>query len=363
MKRFNRICVAAALVCGMATSAPAQTLGEATRAEALAGAIAGSDDGRKAIERYLDGGGLPEVAAQRAATLIRELRRGDLVADPLVLQAAADRIASAASRSFISAQIFRAQVMPGFDIGTGRLGFDFGPPDSDVQPGFVKVTARSEMVKGPQPAAMRRPEGEALSRDGIRNLRQIRLPVPPGNYRVFLMTDDIGVPQATTNPFGTAMKINGQRVRVAAATPQTWAADTYLAEPGRYLADPAAAAEVARRGAAKSATSAGIVMMRAEVQDGFLVITFDGDAGLETYLTGLILEPDDSEESIFAPSEEARRALFTTPERILEAENVVNEAVAQLLNDVVTEANPQQLASLLDQSSPVVEPSGDVSPN
>lgn len=363
MKRISRIFTASVLACGLAGAAMAQQIGEPTRAEALAGAIAGSNDGLKAIERYLDGGGLPEVAAQRAATLIRELRRGDLVADPVVLQAAADRIASAASRSFISAQIFRASVTPGFDLGTRRLGFDFGPPDSDVQKGFVKVTARSEMVKGPNPAAMRRPEGEALSRDGVRNLRQIRLPVPPGSYRVFLMTDDIGLPQATTNPFGTAMKINGQRVRVAASTPQTWAAETYLAEPGRYLADPAAAAEVARRGGSQGGGSAGIVMLKADVEDGFLVITFDGDEGLETYLTGLILEPDDSEESIFAPSEEARRALFTSPERILEAENVVNEAVAQLLNDVVTDASPQQLAALLDQPAPVIEPASDVSPN
>ncbi len=104
-------------------------------------------------------------------------------------------------------------------------------------------------------------------------------------------------------------------------------------------------------------------MMNAVVENNELVITFDGRAGLETYLTGVIIEPEALEESIFAPSAEARRVLFTGQDQLLEAENQVNQAVAQLLNDVATTARPQELAALLDQPEPVVEPALDVSPN
>jgi hypothetical protein len=363
MRKTVQFCTASILALMLGTGAFAQTAPDVSRAEALAGAIAGSEDGQRAIERYLDSGGLPEAAAQRAVALIRELQRSDLVADPLVLAAAADRVSSAASRSFISARIFKAKVTTSFELGEGRYGFDFGPPDAKVTPGFTKVTARSDFVKGPKPAAMRRPEGDALLRDGIRNLRVIRLPVPSGKYRVFLMTDDIGVPEAVTSPFGEAMKVNGRRVRVAASTPDTWAGETYLAEPGRYLQDGEQADAVSRRGNARGASSGGVVMMSAVVENNELVITFDGQAGLETYLTGVIIEPEAMEESIFAPSAEARRVLFAGQDQLLAAENQVNQAVAQLLNDVATSAQPQQLAALLDQPEPVVEPALDVSPN
>lgn len=364
MKKTIQFCTVSVLAMLLGAAVSAQNIEtDASRAEALAGAIAGSVDGQRAIERYLDSGGLPEAAAQRAVALIRELQRSDLVADPLVLASAADRVSQAASRSFISARIFKTKVTTSFKLGEGRYGFDFGPPDAKVTSGFTKVTARSDFVKGPRPAAMRRPEGDALLRDGIRNIRTVRLPVPSGSYRVFLMTDDIGVPEAVTSPFGEAMKVNGRRVRMASATPDAWAAETYMAEPGGYLSDGEKADEVGRRRNARGASTGGVVMMNAVVENNELVITFDGREGLETYLTGVIIEPASMEESVFAPSSEARRVLFTGQDQLLEAENQVNQAVAQLLNDVATTAGPQELAALLDQPQPVVEPARDVSPN
>jgi hypothetical protein len=363
MKRVSRILTVAA-VCLTPVLAGAQTLQQPNRADALAGAIAGGDEGVVAIERYLDAGGIPDNAAERAVALIRELQRSDLVADPEVLQQAADRISAAASRSFVAARIFKTRVTNTFELGPDRIGFDFGPPDAQVKDGFQKVTANSDLIKGPKPEAMRRPEGESLLRDGIRNIRKVKLPVQNGTYRVMITTDDIGVPEATERPFGAGLKVNGRRVRVAAQSPPNWVNDTYLAEPDRYFADDGAAAadEVAARGNARGDTTGGVIVIEAEVTNGELDLTFDLLEGRQTYLTGVILEPA-QEVSVFAGAREARQVLFTRPDDIVEATEVVETARQDLLSDIVVQAEPERLARLLDLPEPVVEPSNDVSPN
>ncbi len=363
MKRLCHILsVAAIAVAPFAVQA--QSLLEPNRADALAGAIAGGQDGQQAIERFLDAGGVPENAAQRAVALIRELQRTDLVADPIVMQEAADRISNAASRSFVAARIFKTRVTTTFELGENRVGFDFGPPDAKVKEGFTKVTARSELIRGPNPTAMRRPEGESLLRDGIRNIRKVKLPVENGTYRVMIATDDIGVPEATERPFGAGLKVNGERVRVAAQNPEGWVDETYLAEPGGYYGEDGdkAADEVAGRGNARGKTTGGVMIVEATVTNGVLDLTFDLIEGRETYLTGVILEPA-TEESVFAGSPTARRVLFTQPEDIVEATASVEVARQNLLSNNVVEAEREQLAVLLDLPDPVIEPRNDVSPN
>ncbi|ANK82837.1 MAG: hypothetical protein TEF_20055 [Rhizobiales bacterium NRL2] len=364
MKRISQILsVGAALALG-APAVQAQVAAEPTRADALAGALAGSEEGVRAMERYLDSAGAAQVSADRAAGLIRELRRSGLVDDPKILQQAADRISSAASRSFVSARIYKTRVTSTFRMDEKRIGFDFGPPDAETRDGFQTVTTKSEMVKGPNPSAMRRPEGESLLRDGIRNLRQVKLPVANGKYRVMIATDDIGVPEATANPYGSAMKVNGERVRVAAQAPKNWVNETYLAEPQSYLAEDGAAAadEVAKRGNAQGPTTGGMVVIETVVENGELQLVFDLIEGQETYLTGVILEPA-GEESVFAPSAEAREVLFTRPEDILVATERVETARQELVSEIVAEAGPEQVARLLDLPEPVFEPVNDVSPN
>lgn len=367
MKRVSQILtVAAAMLAPVA--AQAQALQEPNRADALAGAIAGSQGGLTAIERYLDAGGVPEESASRAVALIRELQRSDLVADPEVIQQAADRISKAASRSFAAARIFKTRVTTTFELGENRIGFDFGPPDAAVKDGFVKVTAKSELIKGPNPTAMRRPEGESLLRDGIRNIRKVKLPVENGTYRVMITTDDIGVPEATERPYGAGVKVNGERVLVSSQTPKAWVDETYLAEPNEYFSEEghAAADEVANRGNARGETTGGVMIVDAVVTNGELNLVFDLVEGRETYLTGVILEPA-TEESVFAGSQTAREVLFTTTEDIVEATESVEVARQDLLSDTIIEASQneqiQVIAESLDLGDPVIEPGNDVSPS
>lgn len=362
MKRLSHIVTVLTLLAPAALAA--QPLQEANRADALAGALAGGKEGVDAIERYLDKDGLPQNAAQRAVSLIRELQRSDLVADKKVLQQAADRISSAASRSFVAARIYKTRVTTTFELGEKRIGFDFGPPDAETKDGFIKVTAQSDMIKGPKPSAMRRPEGESLLRDGIRNIRKVKLPVENGRYRVMITTDDIGVPEATERPYGAGVKINGERVRVAAQSPRNWVDQTYLAEPDNYYGQNGeqAADNVAGRGNATGETTGGVMVVEAEVKNGELDLTFDLVEGRETYLTGVILEPA-TEQSVFAGSREARQVLFTQPRDIVQATEQVESARQNLVSDIVVDAEPERLAVLLDLPDPVVEPQNDVSPN
>lgn len=363
MKRMSHILIVAATAL-LPFTVGAQTLQEPNRADALAGAIAGGDAGHAAIERYLDAGGVPENAAERAVGLIRELQRTDLVADPLIVQQAADRISRAASHSFVSARIYKTRVTTTFDLGEKRIGFDFGPPDAQVKPGFTKVTARSELIRGPNPTAMRRPEGESLLRDGIRNIRKVKLPVANGTYRVLIATDDIGVPEATERPFGAKLKINGENVRVAAQTPKGWVDETYLAEPNGYYGKDGdkAADDVAGRGNAQGKTTGGVMVVETTVTNGVLDLTFDLVEGRETYLTGVILEPA-TEESVFAGSPTARRVLFTQPQDIVEATETVEVARQNLLSNNLGSAQEEARLVLLELPDPVVEPRNDVSPN
>lgn len=364
MGRMARIVGGALAALLLAMPVCAEAADDGGRTEALAGALAGSDEGILELERYLDDGGEVEETARRAASLIRELRRPGLASDPIVLQQAADQIASAASRSFISARIFRLQVTKAFSLGEGRFGFDFAPPDAEVAPGFVKVTARSEFIKRGRPSAMRRPDAPTVLRDGIRNVRELWLPVPPGRYRAFLLTDDIGVAEAVTSPFGAALKVNGKRVRVVAAAPESWIADTYLDEVRATFGKEgeALAAAVESRGGALGQGSGGVLVMSVEVGAEGLALAFDVPEGLETYFTGIILEPE-GPTSILALTRRARRILLVSPEQILAAEAVVNAALAELLSAIATAAGPDELSQLIDAPDPVVEPANDVSPN
>lgn len=367
MKRVSKVLAVAAMGL-LPVAVQAQALQEPNRADALAGAIAGSKDGLTAIERYLDAGGIPGESANRAVKLIRELQRSDLVADPAVIQKAADRISKAASRSFAAARIFKTRVTTTFELGEKRIGFDFGPPDAQVKDGFVKVTANSDLIKGPNPTAMRRPEGESLLRDGIRNIRKVKLPVENGTYRVMITTDDIGVPEATERPYGAGVKVNGERVLVSSQSPKAWVDETYLAEPNSYYGEGGdkAADEVAGRGNARGETTGGVMIVDAEVTNGELNLVFDLVEGRETYLTGVILEPA-TEQSVFAGSQTARQVLFTTTEQIVDATESVEVARQNLLSDTIVEAsqseNIQVLADNLDIGDPVVEPRNDVSPS
>lgn len=367
-QHMKLIALAAAVTLSVTAAMPSQAALNAvgTRSEALAGAIAGSEDGRKAIERYLDSGGLPADMAGRAATLIRDLQRSEIVVDPGILREAADRISSAASKSFASAQVFKVKMTSGFDLGERRLGFDFGPPDSSVQPGFQKVTARSDWVRGGGMAGLRRPEGAALLRDGLLNVRRIELPIPDGEYRVMILTDDVGVTENNMSPFGKNMKVNGARIRMPEVEPKAWVDQAYLAEPNDYFGRDGAerADAVRRRPSAQARSTGGVTLVHAVVENGKLLITFDKNQGFNTYVTGVIVEPV-SEESIFTGSPEVRRIVFADKEDVNKAEEVVSKAVAQLLSSSGPDGSDEFAINedVLSNTEPVIELDDPVSPN
>lgn len=343
----NIAVVALVLLAAIAVRGPARAQGDDPRSQALAGAIAGTPEGLAALQHYLDGAGLPNAVAASAVDLIATLPASPAGGDPVALQDAADRISEAATVAADSAPIVRLSVDPALALGQGRYGFDFGPADGAVQPGFRRVDARSNFVRGADMNGLRRPEGDSLLGDGVRGVEQFITRLPNGTYRVLLMTDDIGINEVTTNPYGQSVTVNGQDQRIAGVTPDQWLPSARLGAG----ADPAAA----------GADTGGVIVLTAVVTNGRLRLAFNGEA-VDTYLTGIIIEPV-TEPSVLDDSGPASGLLEERENQILEAEDRVQEQLGELLSQVATAAGPDQLADILNLDQAVQEPAQDVSPN
>jgi hypothetical protein len=356
-----------------AQSKPASTAGGG-RTEAIAGALVGSAAGLNALTSYLEAGGaLPADVQRRAVALINDLQRGDLTRDPIALQQAADRIAQTASRTLQSAQIMSIQMDKDFNLGTGRVGLDFGPPSSPAQPGFQKIGPTSSVVGGDR-QVMRRPTGDSLFGDGMRGIRTIRVPnLPNGPIRVVLLTDNYTDDDNTASPFGSEVNVNGTAVRVAQTPPSQWIPGAALTAPGNNIGAGAQTQQIEGVGV----KTGGAIVINAVVVNGELVIQMNAPPGRSTYLTGAILEPVSNNNSVLYGSGAAKQLLDMYAEghgagsqgqgrgesAIMQAENMIQDAMGNMLSNIATAAGPGQVAELLNLPDAVVDPGALISEN
>lgn len=358
-----------------AQSKPATASGASGRTEAIAGALVGSGAGMNALSSYLEAGGaLPADVQRRAVALINDLQRGDLTRDPIALQQAADRIAQVASRSLHSAQIMSIQMDKDFNLGTGRIGLDFGPPSSAPQPGFQKIGPTSNVVGGDR-QVMRRPSGDNLFGDGMRGIRTIRVPnLPDGPIRVVLLTDNYSDDDNTASPFGQEINVNGTAVRVAQTPPSQWIPGAALTAPGNNIGDSAQQRNIEGVGV----KTGGAIVINAVVVNGELVIQMNAPPGRSTYLTGAILEPASNNNSVLYGSGAAKQLLDMYADgqgagtqgqgqgqdsAVMQAENMIQEAMGNMLSNIATAAGPGQVAELLNLPDAVVDPGALISEN
>lgn len=342
------------------------------RTEALAGALVGSQAGMSALNTFLDGAnGVPEKVTERAVQLINELRRGDITGDPVALQQAADRIAEAAGKSLKSAHIVKLQVDKNFTLGSGRVGYDFGPPDAEPMPGFQPVTARDSKVSGDL-QNLRRPTGDALQATGIRGIRQIKVPYPDGPVRIMLMTDAYNDAAVDDQPFGAEVVANGTSVRVSRTAPSDWLPNAYLTNAGPYM-DENYRGDRQIEGIGNQ--SGGVLIINAVVTNGVLSIDLKPVPGKSTYLTGMVVEPVRAESVLYGRGE-ARDVLRIAAngqgagsrgdrlaETLKRAEAQIQSAVANLLSTIATAAGPGALAELANLPDPVADSGERVSEN
>lgn len=293
----------------------------------LLGVLTGSSYGMAALTAYLHGDDAPpEIVARRAMSVVRALKETAGGKDVQTLVDAVGRVAGAVSNIFQTGRIMRLTIDAGY-LPPGRaIAWDLGPPDGPVAPGFEAMLPRGGQLSGAQLRGMSRPGGDPLTSDGILGVESISVEVPNGQWRVIIMTEDLGAGRASLTPFGEQFLINGEEVRLRNAPPEQWGETTYLTNE---TWDRDAFAPGATPIENIASDTAGVMVSETEVRDSRMTLHFarsqdsrraDYEAGVifvnetwvsdnlmtvqfvlpedETYLTGIILEPITVESSV-----------------------------------------------------------------
>ncbi|MEK9661584.1 MAG: FkbM family methyltransferase [Alphaproteobacteria bacterium] len=223
--QFAAIGVLAAMLAGpVAGPALGQSAYEGLVNEAvLRGAGGQLPSDRATVQQFLFGDDpAPQVIAAPAAVAIRALAASGLYDDPVALLDAADNIASTAVSMLNPPRVMRTFVPNNYVLPSGSHGFDFGPADSSVMPGFEAVRPDDTRVTGNGRRALHRPGDNNLLADGIVGLQTFVTPMPNGIYRVLLITDDIGDEQTLQSPLGGRIIVNGKVIELGDHPSSNW---------------------------------------------------------------------------------------------------------------------------------------------
>ncbi len=248
--------------------------------------ILGTPGASQVLDDYVRGTtGAPEAAsatsADRALSVIYELRNYSEVVPPDQLLAAADTVMDVASRLVCPAQIVCIEVRDDFRPAPGAIAFDFGGPDTPLREGFQRITAADPRISGRNIQEITRPGGHSLMHDGLSGVENITVDVPAGEYRVIFVTDSNGTRNLERAPFGQIIYINDFDYNVPVSEPSLW---PYIVWFGP-------------RNPSNSHTG-GALQVRADAPTGQMDITMsfasaaggpDGD-DWDTYITALVLE-------------------------------------------------------------------------
>ncbi|HEY5719864.1 MAG TPA: hypothetical protein VIW02_05740, partial [Gammaproteobacteria bacterium] len=175
------------------------------------------------------------------------------------------------------------------------LGWDLGPDDGLLYPGFQPLGPGHPALGGAKVHAVRRPGSDALLSDGLVGVRRLQLPLADGRWRISLWLDDPGEWDAIPHPLARVVRLNGRVVTDRRSDPAGWIAARYLA--GRaaeaVLAGDAWALHGRGRGGRVDATL--------EVRGGRgLTVELDGDGFRATHLAALLAAPQDGTAALAA---------------------------------------------------------------
>ncbi len=264
----------------------------------LLGALTGSSYGVAALTAYLHGDDAPpEIVARRAMAVVHALEETAGGEDVQTLVDAVRHVADAVSSIFQTGRIMRLTVDAGY-LPPGRaIAWDLGPPDGRVAPGFEAMLPRDGQLAGAELRGMSRPGGDPLTSDGILGVESISVEVPNGQWRVIIMTEDLGEGRASLTPFGEQFLVNGEEVLLRNAPPEQWGETTYLTNE---TWDRDAFASGATPVENVASDTAGVMVSETRVSDNLMTVQFvlPPASRHETYLTGIILEPVTVESSV-----------------------------------------------------------------
>ena len=292
---------------------------------------------RPSIDKYLRAGGAPpEVVARRAAALIGQLAASRATLSPGQLIGAVDQVSHVAARSLSFASVIQLAVASDFRPDGAAIAWDFGPKDGTAMAGFERVPPDDRRLAGVGVAALRHGDGNPLLADGIAGLRRIELELPDGDYRIILMTQNLGLEKLTGLPFGAQVRVNGIPLIVDRRDPGEWTRAALLTRSGlraagagyRRMGGHLIGEFADEVGTLYSAEQGGALVIEGRAVKGRIVIELGGFDNGQSYLTGLIAEPADRVSDLIL-SEEARRSLLPRQVRIaLESEILLAAAEA-----------------------------------
>ena len=332
--------------------------------ELIERALAGDNDALGALQEYLSGsdGKSPEAVAQRASALIAQIGRQKQDASTNSLLSVIDQIASNAINLVSGAQIVRIGVDNEFVPTSALIAWDFGPADGAIAPGFERILPNDGRIGGAALDGLRRPSDSEMLNDGIAGVERIEANVPDGEYRIILMTQNLGDSKLMGNPFGSQISVNGTAQSINQPSPDDWVKDAVFSNRGLQNT----AGQTAEGPGAKGFISGdlgkfdpglfqrqqgGAIIIQAIARGGKLIIELSGFGGSRSYLTGLIVEPA-AETSDLMLSREAAEALSPPEFRLALEENIL-AAAADVLSDIDPAQGDPELVELPE---PILDP-------
>lgn len=342
-RKISHIAALGALVACLASPAFAQVVPAGLVPEAvMMGAGSQSPDGRRAVQQFLVGdNAAPKVIAARAAVAIRALASSGLYDDPVALLAAADNIAAAAKAALSVPRVMHAFVPDNFVLPSGARGFDFGPPDSEVMPGFEPVRPNDARIGGSGQRGLHRPGDNNLLADGIVGMQSFVTPMENGVYRIVLLTDDISDESTLLSPLGGRIIVNGKVIELGDHPSSNWMREAVLRNPDV----PLEVSEAGVNGVPFSAQHGGALIIEVEITNGRLEIEMQQSApGRFSYLVGAIATPitrDDVVGRYFDASD-----MVLDIDQLLDLEAEIEDALAEIVETIAPAAGPQEAEDL-----------------
>jgi hypothetical protein len=290
--------------------------------DVIKGLVAGTPEGLEKVKKYLAGEKFDtQATTDRAIALVTAVRNTPDGQDPQKLLALSQKVTDQAKSLFQGSTITKVTVDKNFHPLAGDKAWKFGPRDADPPSGFEMVTVDDRRLKGVDMKGIHRPGTDPLMETGIEGVRNFQDALPNGQWRVIMITDDLGQPETAKAPFGSQVEVNNTHVALAEEDPTHWLERSYLTnkdlKPGGGGGGAGGTAEganglgvttgvVAHQAAppggggslAKGdvgSTSAGALTLQTSVNEQHLGVGWlpPKSGGQETYIVAIIAEPAD----------------------------------------------------------------------
>jgi hypothetical protein len=278
---------------------------EAQLADAVAGAVDGSDVGLAALQAYFDDSAGDPARLMGRVKAVARAAQVDLTADSEVR----NRIRAAAVASQSASFITRGQIRRDYRVGRGGYAWDFIGADKAVYGDFRRITPQSAELTGQGLTLVDiAPWRSNLTTEGIQGVDTFKVKVPNGRYRAYIYTPKIYQPGGSPDSFGGPLVINeevvSRRVDLRNRSPELWL--RHGSPQLAYLGGYEAAADARQRFASAKLDTiemapqqvlparghCGLVMsVPAKVTDGELALDFSPDSGKKPTVAGVVLVP------------------------------------------------------------------------